>query len=377
VKSIVIESECFAGLTAWSSGTKLGFVLAAVARGQTLVVEDLPEPVLGSGDALVAVRACGICGSDLHALRHAPNMKGMMEATGQPASFFDPDRDFVMGHEYAVEVLELGPDTAGVPAQPGDLVVSMPVALGPTGIVPIGYSNDYGGGYAERMRVTAGMCLKVPDGLDARRAALTEPMAVGRHAVNKSRVRAGESALVLGCGPIGLAVIASLTALGIEPIVAADFSPRRRALAALLGAHEVVDPATETAIDAWRRVDGGRHPLVMFEAVGVPGMLEAAMRDAPPQTRVLVVGVCMEPDRIQPMVGIVKELELIFAFGYDPLEFQGTLESIAEGALTVDPLITGVVGVDGVPSAFDALADPEDHVKILVEPGGPATTTAV
>jgi threonine dehydrogenase-like Zn-dependent dehydrogenase len=351
-------------------------MLAAVARQQTMVVEELPEPVLGGGDALVAVRACGICGSDLHALRYAHSLKGMMEATGQP-SRFDPDGDYVMGHEYAVEVLELGPETAGVPAKPGDLVVSMPVALGPAGIEPIGYSNSYGGGYAERMRVTAGMCLKVPAGLDARRAALTEPMAVGRHAVNKSRVRQGESALVLGCGPIGLAVIASLNTLGVEPIVAADFSPRRRSLAAVLGAHEVVDPAEEPAIERWRQVDGGRHPLVMFEAVGVPGMLEAAMRDAPPQSRVLVVGVCMEHDRIQPMVGIVKELEVIFAFGYDPLEFQGTLEAIAEGALMVDPLITGIVGVEGVPAAFRALADPEDQVKILVEPGGPATPAPV
>lgn len=351
-------------------------MLAAVARQQALVVEEIPEPVLGSGDALVAVRACGICGSDLHALRYASNMKAMMEASEAPTTF-DPDRDYVMGHEYAVEVLELGPDTAGVPAKPGDLVVSMPVALGPTGIEPIGYSNSYGGGYAQRMRVTAGMCLKVPNGLDARRAALTEPMAVGRHAVNKSRIKQGESALVLGCGPIGLALIASLTALGIEPIVAADFSPRRRALAAMLGAHEVVDPSTERAVEVWHRVDGARHPLVVFEAVGVRGMLEAAMHDAPSQSRVLVVGVCMEPDRIQPMIGIVKELELIFAFGYDPLEFQGTLEAIAEGALAVDPVVTGIVGVEGVPAAFDALAEPEDHVKILVEPGGPSVPTAV
>jgi threonine dehydrogenase-like Zn-dependent dehydrogenase len=351
-------------------------VLAAVARDHALTVEEVPEPVPGSGDAVVAVRACGICGSDLHALKHASSFKGMMEATGQPSPF-DPDRDYVMGHEYAVEVLELGPDVAGVKALPGDLVVSIPIALGPTGIEPIGYSNRYGGGYAERMLVTAGMCLKVPNGLDARRAALTEPMAVGRHAVNKSRVHTGESALVLGCGPIGLAVIASLAVLGIEPIVAADFSPRRRALAALLGAHEVVDPANEPAIDGWRRVDGGRHPLVTFEAVGVPGMLAAAMHDAPPQTRVLVVGVCMEPDRIQPMVGVVKELELIFSFGYDALEFQDTLAAIADGTLSVDPLITGRVGVEGVPAAFKALADPEDQVKILVEPGAPAGITAV
>ena len=77
------------------------------------------------------------------------------------------------------------------------------------------------------------------------------------------------------------------------------------------------------------------------------------------------------------MVGIVKELEVIFAFGYDPLEFQGTLEAIAEGALIVDPLITGIVGVEGVPAAFRALADHEDQVKILVEPGGPPTPAPV
>ena len=124
---------------------------------------------------------------------------------------------------------------------------------------------------------------------------------------------------------------------------------------------------TEPAIEAWRRVDGRRR-LVLFEAVGVPGMIDAVMRDAPRDSRLLVVGVCMEPDRITPFFGIGKELEIRFALAYAPDEFAGSLRSIAEGELDVAPLITGSVDLDGVPAAFDALAHPDEHAKILVEP---------
>jgi threonine dehydrogenase-like Zn-dependent dehydrogenase len=347
---------------------------AAIARRGTLVVEDLPEPALGPGDALVGVRACGICGSDLHTLHHADSMLEIAQITEAPTTF-DPHRDFVMGHEFSAEVLDLGPATDGVPVAPGDLVVCLPVALTTTGVEPIGFSNTYNGGYAERMRLTAGMCMKVPNGLDARRAALTEPMAVGAHAVNKSQITEREGAIVLGCGPIGLAVVAALRAHGVEAIVATDFSPRRRAMAAAMGAAEVVDPREERAIDAWRRV-GGARSVVVFEAIGVPGIIDQAMRDAPPQTRIVVVGVCMETDHVLPFVGVVKELAVQFCFGYDPMEFADTLRRIAEGEVDVTPMITGVVGVDGVPDAFAALAHPDEQVKILVEPGAPAEISA-
>jgi threonine dehydrogenase-like Zn-dependent dehydrogenase len=211
------------------------------------------------------------------------------------------------------------------------------------------------------------LCIKVPDGLDPRHAALTEPMAVGLHAVAKSGIKPGEAALVLGCGPVGLAVIAALKIAGIETIVAADFSPGRRALARTMGAHEVVDPREETAIAAWQRVDGQR-PLVIYEAVGVTGMLDQAMRDAPRLARILVVGVCMETDTIWPMLGINKELNIQFVLGYTPEEFRTTLDHIASGAIDVVPLITGEVGIAGVPDAFRMLASPDVHAKILVEP---------
>jgi threonine dehydrogenase-like Zn-dependent dehydrogenase len=339
---------------------------AVIARRGELVVEELPEPVPGEGDALVQVKACGICGSDLHTLRHGESFKSLSELAGGQTSF-DPGADFVMGHEYSAEVLELGPATNGVPVAVGDLVVCVPMAFTPDGLEPIGFSNRYGGAYAERMRLTAGLCLKVPNGLDAERAALTEPMSVGVHAVNKSGIEAREGALVLGCGPIGLAVIAALRSRGVEQIVAADYSATRKAMASAMGATVVVSPADEPAIEAWRRVAGLATPVV-FEAIGVPGIIDSVMRDAPPQTRIVVVGVCMEDDHMLPLVGVVKELNLQFCFGYDPLEFADTLRRIAEGELDVTPMITGRVDLDGVPGAFTALADPDQQVKILVEP---------
>ena len=251
------------------------------------------------------------------------------------------------------------------------MIVSIPTVFDATGAMqPVGYSNEFPGGYGELMVLADPLALKVPNGLDPHRAALTEPMAVGRHAVGRSNIVPGEAAVVLGCGPVGLAVIADLRRRGIEPIVAADFSPARRRLAEVMGAHVIVDPRHEPAVDAWRRIDNGHaaRPVVLFEAVGVPGMIDAAILSAPRQARVMVVGVCMQPDSIRPMIAVAKELTIGFALGYDPAEFAGTLRSIAEGELDVDPLVTGRVGIDGVPEAFAALADPETHAKILVIP---------
>jgi threonine dehydrogenase-like Zn-dependent dehydrogenase len=184
--------------------------------------------------------------------------------------------------------------------------------------------------------------------------------------VAKSGIRQGDAAIVLGCGPVGLAVIGALRLQGIEPIVAADFSAKRRDLAEGLGATEVVDPRAVPAIEAWRRIDGIR-PVVIFEAVGVPSMLDAAMRMAPRGTRIVVVGVCMEEDRIQPMVGILHELSMQFVLGYEPDEFAAALRAIAEGRVDLAPLITGTVPIDSVPEAFEELAHPDAHAKILVE----------
>lgn len=344
-------------------------------RDRTLVVDELPDPVPQGGQVLAKVLACGICGSDLHALQH-PDRLVAMAAEGADAmpdgmpspTPMDLTRDVVMGHEIAAEVVAVGPDV--LERAVGDVVVSMPIAWDLGGIHAIGYSNAYPGGYGEQVVLNELLCLPVPDGLDPLLASLTEPMAVGLRAVDRSQVRPGETAVVLGCGPVGLAVIAVLAHRGIAPIVASDPSPARRALAARMGAHEVVDPRDEPVGSAWRRLDG-QQQVVLFEAVGVPGMIDEAMAAAPRNARILVVGVCMQTDTIWPMRGIGRELSITFSLGYDPAQFAETLALIADGSLDVAPLVTGSVGVDGVPAAFEALADPEVHAKILVVPDGP------
>jgi threonine dehydrogenase-like Zn-dependent dehydrogenase len=289
---------------------------------------------------------------------------------------FDPDADYYLGHEWVGEVLDLGPDTGGAFVNPGDQVVSMPYLVRVPDVVPLGFSNDHYAGYCERFLLTAALCHRVPNGLDVRRAALTEPMAVGLHAVNKAGLAPGDTALVVGCGPIGLALIAWLRTRGVEPIVACDYSPRRRALAERLGAHVVVDPRDQPGIDAWRAVAADR-PVVIFEAVGVPGMLDDVIAAAPSQARIVVAGVCMQPDRIRPLVAVIKELSVQFVYAYDAEEFAATLRALAEGDVDVAPMVTGRVGFEGVAATFDLLRAAEDHVKVLVEPDGPPHATAL
>ncbi len=337
---------------------------AAVMRGKRLVVDEVPEPTAGPGQVLVETLACGICGSDLHTLQHPEQLVEAGRASGTPF-LFDVERDLVMGHEFCARVIELGPGVTNV--EPGDIVVSVPILLNPDGAVGIGYSNDYPGGYGERMVLTSALCLKVPAHLEPSHAALTEPMAVGLHAVAKSGIGPSESAVVLGCGPVGLAVIAALRMAGIETIVAADYSPVRREFARGMGAHEAVDPREEPAIKAWQRIDGSRG-LVLFEAVGLPGMIDQAMRDAPRSSRIVIAGVCLESDTIWPAIGVTKELSLQFVLGYTGEEFARALQSIADGTVDAAPLITGEVGISDTPKAFDELASPGAHAKILVRP---------
>src|SRR5215470_4535110 len=356
---------------------------AAVMRSQRIVVAELPLPEPGPGEVLVKTLACGICGSDLHALKHAQRF---VEASRRAGGAFTMDlaRDVVMGHEFCAEIVEHGPDTKKM-LPVGARVCSRPTLIRADGPRTVGYSNDNPGGYAEYMRLTEALLLPVPNGLPTEQAALTEPMAVGLHAVMKARLGPDDAPLVIGCGPVGLAVIAALRLTGARPIVAADFSARRRELATALGADLVVDPAKTTPWQSWREAavwrDASRapalppwiagpplRPAVVFECVGVPGVLDQLMAAAPKASRIIVVGVCMEPDTIYPMLGISKELNLQFVLGYTPDEFAATLGHIAEGRIPTTPLITGKVGVEGVAGAFEALASPERHAKILVEP---------
>jgi threonine dehydrogenase-like Zn-dependent dehydrogenase len=355
---------------------------AAVLRDGAIVTDTVDEPKPGNGQVLVRTVACGICGSDLHAAEHG---HAMTEINREIGGAFDVDfaRDVVMGHEFVGELVDFGPGSdKRVPV--GTRVCSVPMILSGGAVTTVGYSNDYPGGFGEFMVLDESLILPVPSSVPDGLAALTEPLAVGVHAVARAGVEPGDVPLVVGCGPVGLAVIAALKIAGIDRIVAADYSPGRRALAARMGATDVVDPATVSAYESWKELaaESGlmllphampgveAASMVAFECVGVPGVVDAMMRGAPACARIVVVGVCMEEDRILPLVGINKELDLRFAFAYSAEEYAATLTHMAEGRVDAAPLVTGRVGLDGVAGAFAELAQPDRHAKILVEPSG-------
>lgn len=378
---------------------------AVVCQDAQLRVEELPEPVPGAGQALLAVERCGICGSDLHMRQHCDEFRAVVGRVGFDKVLPRASDPVVFGHELCCEVLDYGPGSERK-LKPGTRVVAQPVLRIGSEIHLAGLSPLATGGYAERMLLQESALVPVPNGLSADLAALTEPMAVAWHAVRRSEIARKDVAVVVGCGPVGLAVICLLKALGVGIIVASDFSAGRREKARQCGAHVLVDPAEgspfaprpgedfirdlpqllELSVGTreklgklpvpwhatWRLVErlgvGAPKRPVVFECVGVPGILQQLIDGAPLMSRIVVAGVCMQADRFEPALAIHKEIDLRFVFGHSPLEYRDTLHMIAEGKVDCAPMITGTVGLDGVAEAFDALRDPDRHAKILVDP---------
>ncbi len=351
---------------------------------------------------------CGICGSDLHARHGMDEWAGLAETLGYDR-FARSDQPVVFGHEFSGTVAEYGPGCRKEIAA-GQPVVALPIIRNPHGVDTTGLSVHAPGAYAEQTIVQESLMIPVPNGLPADIAALTEPTAVAWHAVQRSEISKKDVAIVIGCGPVGLGVILGLKAKGVRTVVAADFSPGRRALAERCGADVVVDAATDSPYEArggdhlttapavfdlaidtqekltklpfgpwpvWRLVDRlnitPKAPVV-FECVGAPGVIESIVQQAPVFSRVVVVGVCVGEDRFTPAMAINKEIDFRFVLGYTPLEFRDTLHMLAEGKIDPRPLITGEVGLDGVDAAFEALGDPEQHAKILVDPKSESAT---
>ena len=376
---------------------------AVVCNNAELEVIERPEPVPGRGQVRIEVLRCGICGSDLHA-RHGCDVWAELAARAGYDRFARSQDEVVFGHEFCGEVAEHGPQCRkGSP--PGTRVVAVPLLRGSHGVDTVGLSVHAPGAYAEQMLVEESLMMPVPNGLGSDVAALTEPMAVGWHAVRRGEVGKRTVAIVIGCGPIGLSVILLLKAKGVRTVVASDYSPARRALATACGADVVLDPAHESpfaAVEgrghimdipsalelavgtreklerlpfgwwhAWRLGEAlgaaPKHPVI-FECVGMPGVIDSVIDGAPLFSRVVVVGVCVGVDQITPAMAVNKEIDLRFVVGYTPLEFRDTLHMLAEGDVDPAPLITGTVGLNGVDTAFTALGNPDVHAKILIDP---------
>lgn len=341
---------------------------AMVLRDKELCVEEMEAPKAGPGQVLAKVLACGICGSDLHAARFLDEMIAATRASGRAAwETLEPSKGIVMGHEFVAEVVEAGPGAEAWTA--GTRVTCIPVLAdmaAPNGMYSIGYSPETPGAYGHYVRLTAPILLKVPDNVTNEVAATTEPCAVGLHAVRQAGLQPGESAIVMGAGPIGLMTLLWLKKEGARHVTVSDPAPTRRALAQRLGADLVVDPGETNVREASDKAAGVPCSLV-FECVGVQGTLETAMEMVERNGRVIVVGVCMVEDRIRPMVGINKQLTMKFVLGYTPDEFAETLAALADGSIDTSPMITRTVSLDELPAAFAALASPAD-CKVVLDP---------
>jgi threonine dehydrogenase-like Zn-dependent dehydrogenase len=207
----------------------------------------------------------------------------------------------------------------------------------------------------------------VPDSVDTRIAALAEPLSVGLHHARYGRPEKGEVLLVIGCGAIGLAVIAGLRLMGRGPIVAADYDAGRRQLAAGMGADIVIDPAVDSP---YKGLPGlpGREPSVIYECVGVPGVTDQILQNAAFNARIVSGGWCLEPDQMFTPSAHLKRLTIMFAGGEEQEDFDLALAALEDGRIDASSWLGPTVGLSGVWDALEGLGDPKNPIRVLVDP---------
>jgi (R,R)-butanediol dehydrogenase/meso-butanediol dehydrogenase/diacetyl reductase len=231
----------------------------------------------------------------------------------------------------------------------------------------IGFDPRTPGAYAEYVRAQATWCFRVPDSISFDDAATVEPLAVGLKAFREAEVAVGEGVLVIGAGPIGLAVVKWARFFGVTRIGVSEIAPRRLARAETAGATVLIDAAQHSdPVAAFRQLTG-HSPAVIFECVGRP-ILQHLFDIAPQKARLIMVGTCLEPEQVTVALGAMKSLRVSFAFGYDPGDFQLVLELFSSGRVTSEPLISETISLDQVPDLFQSLLKPNDECKVVINP---------
>lgn len=334
---------------------------AAVFKEKDLMaVIDVPKPAAAAGEVVLKVHTCGICGSDLHACQFGMGLRP----------------DSVMGHEFCGEIHEVGPSVSGYSV--GDRVTSLPYiacgvcdeckrddAMHCANLRGLGL-GQLPGAYAEYVVCGARSLLKLPHNVSSREGALVEPLSVGLHGVNRANIKPGAGVVVMGAGPIGLSALIWAKARGARAVVVSELAPGRTNLAMKLGATAVINPNKENPADKVKSITG-RAPDVVLECIGVKSTLGQAIGMVGSHGQVVVVGACMEPDQIVPLVCLMKEVRVDFVLAYTHAEFQETIDALASGKINATPMITDVIAVDEVPAMFTALKQPGSRAKVIVE----------
>lgn len=332
---------------------------AAVMQGlhQSLALENVPDPTPGEGDVVVKVGRCGICGSDLH-MTEDPSY-------GQSAGS-------ILGHEFAGEVVALGKGVDGL--KTGDLVSVIPLkSCGQchacrTGAVQ--WCETFGlqgGGYAEFALTRPNQCVRLPESASLADGAIVEPVAVALHGVGLSGMRIGDKVLVLGAGPIGLAVAFWARRFGAARVVVQDLSDWQRERALQMGAHDfVVDPADPAG--SAERALGGKADVV-FECVGVPGLIAQAVDQVRNDGTIVLLGLCTRPDTFNSFAMLSKQVKLVTSAFFTRQEYEAALDALDRGAVEPRLLVTDTIPLAATPDVFESLRKRTHQCKVLINPG--------
>lgn len=346
---------------------------AVVLRGGRLEVRETADPVPGPGELLLRVLSTAICASDVHFMDH-PEM-GIDDPTGR--SLYDADQDVVMGHEFVGEVIGHGPDcTDQFPV--GTRVTSMPVRLGAgatlgADIRIIGQHPTAQGSFGELLVVPELLSKAVVGDVSNDAVAVVDAFAVGEFYVRVSGIEPGQVPIVVGAGAIGLSAVAALAARGIEPIIVSDLKADRRELARTFGAHLEVDPSERSPYDLWNEVVAERGlagPPFVFECVGVHGLVQQLVDDAPFGPRIYAAGGWYTGDSVSCTSAARQGALIQFGGGPQPEDWYGTLDAVCEGRLDPLPSVGRVIGLDEVPEALEMARRSEGPPRIVVHPNG-------
>jgi (R,R)-butanediol dehydrogenase / meso-butanediol dehydrogenase / diacetyl reductase len=339
----------------------------AFAGPGRMELRDVEELVPSEGELVVDVAYCGVCGSDLHEYAsQAPSMRA--------AGVFQP----VMGHEFTGIVFALGPGVNGLAA--GDPVVVHPG--GPCGecyfcrsgaanlcAEQIGTGYRKQGAYAERVVVSAVQALRLPDASVLEPAALTEPLGVAIHALNRGGLQAGETVFIAGGGPIGLLTLLAAKHKGAGTIILSEPAAARRDVALRLGADHVVDPAQVASLQVRQLTDGLGCDLAV-ECVGIAATMDDCLAATRRGGRIVVAGAFEQPYSVNLLNLLLQEHSIAGTFGYAG-EFEEARDLIVRGKIDVSPLISRVVSLEELPAVFEQLtSDRNRDQKVLVRPNG-------
>lgn len=329
------------------------------AVGQPLALETLPDPEPREGEVVVRVSRCGVCGTDLH----ATSGHGMsLPANSQ------------LGHEYAGEVVALGKGVTRFAV--GDRLAALPVVgCGhcdgcATGIDVLCRNwKGYGAGLAEYARVSERGATRLPSTMSLADGALVEPLAVGCRAVRLADPRPESRVLIIGPGPIGLAVYFWLRQRGVSNVAMMASTDRRKVLAAGMGAERFVVEG-EAAAEEIEAALGGA-PDIIFEAAGVPGVFTRAIQLIRPQGTIIGLGFCLQPDTIVPGMALMKDVTIRWSIVYTRDDYAACASALDREGELARAMVTETVGFDLAPAAFEALREGNGGGgKLLIDPWG-------